>query len=118
MPATNDLNYSNEELLLAQIGKAISHPARARMLINLMNKGTFRNIDFSKNCGLSIATTHHHIYKLKDADLINLEYINHQYFVTFKPDNIDILRQLLVIEKQKESENYFNPKCFSASSTI
>jgi len=95
MPAKNDLNYTTEELLLARICKAISHPARAKMLLYLMNHKTFRNIDFSKQYNVSVGTTHHHIYELKDADLIHLEYTNHQYFVTLKPENLSLLKRIL-----------------------
>ncbi len=98
MGAIKSLHYSPEELLLAQICKAIAHPARAKMLLQLLNKGSFRNIDFSKNNDLSISSTHAHIYKLKDADLIHLEYAKQEYHVTLKPDNIDLLKQLLVVE--------------------
>ena len=95
MGATKDLNYTPEELLLAQICKAIAHPARAKMLLHLLNKGSFRNVDFSKKNQLAISTTHTHVYKLKEADLIHLEYADCQYYVTLKPNNIDVLQKLL-----------------------
>lgn len=97
MGASKDLNYSPEELLLAQICKAISHPARAKMLLHLLNKGSFRNIDFSRSNQLSVSTTHSHVYKLKEADLVHLEYATNEYHVTLKPNNIDLLQQLLEV---------------------
>ena len=98
MGATKDSNYSTEDLLLAQIASAIGHPARAKMLRYLMQKGSFRNTDFSRENNFSVSVSHFHIYKLKHADLVNLEYANSEYYVTLKPDNIEIMKQLLALD--------------------
>lgn len=95
MPATKTENYTPEELFLSEFGKAIAHPARARMFFLLMNNGTFRNVDFTKANNVSTSTTHCHIYKMKDADLINLEYVNHEYHVTFNLDVLELAVKLL-----------------------
>jgi len=102
MPATKTENYTPEELFLAEFGKAIAHPARARMFFLLMNNGTFRNVDFTKANNVSTSTTHCHVYKMKNADLINLEYVNHEYHVTF---NLAVLELAVKLVQQPFVQN-------------
>ena len=95
MGARKNINYSNEELLIAQICNAMAHPARAKMILKLLNKGTFRNTDLAKLLNLSTSTIHNHVYRLKHADLIHLEYAENSYYVTLKPDSIELLKSML-----------------------
>jgi hypothetical protein len=102
MPATKTENYTHEELFLAEFGKAIAHPARARMFFLLMNNGTFRNVDFTIANNISTSTTHCHIYKMKNSGLINLEYANHEYHVTF---NLDVLELAVTLLQKPFNQN-------------
>ncbi len=95
MGARKDADYSYEELLIAQICNALAHPARAKMILKLLNNGTFRNTDLAKLLKLSTSTIHNHVYRLKHADLIHLEYAENAYYVTLKPDSIDLLKLML-----------------------
>lgn len=106
MPAKNDLNYTIEELLLADFGRAIAHPTRSRMFLDLLKNQSFRNVDFSSDNNISISTTHGHIYKLKEGDLINLEYTNHEYHITLNRSSLEVFKQLLNLSLQ-DSENEF-----------
>lgn len=94
MPAKNNLNYSPEELLISEFGRAISHPSRSRMLLQLLNNKSFRNVDFSKANNISITTTHHHLYCMKQVDLVNLEYANHEYHATLKKETLDVFLKI------------------------
>lgn len=95
MPASNIENYTTEELFLAEFGRAIAHPARARMLFLLMKNGTFRNVDFTKANKVSTSTTHNHLYKMKEADLIHMEYTNHEYHAILNTDVLELAVKLL-----------------------
>lgn len=95
MPATKTENYTPEELFLAQFGKAIAHPARARMFFSLMKNRTFRNVDFTRSNAISVSTTHNHIYKMKEAGLIHLEYTNHQYHAILNLNVLEVGVKLL-----------------------
>lgn len=95
MGAIKPGNYSIEEVLISKFGRAIAHPARAKIIRLLLNKEQFRNIDLSKKLQLSFSSVHNHIQVLKDADIIDVEYLPHEYMLKLKSDNFDLMKQLL-----------------------
>lgn len=89
MGARNNKNYSHEEFTGSQFGRAIAHPARFKMIQILKNKGTFRNVDMCAILKMKPSSVHQHIEFLKDADLIHLEYAQHEYHVTLHVRNYE-----------------------------
>lgn len=60
---------------------------------------------------MNVSAIHRHIEILKQADLIHVEYAMHEYHITLNHENYQLYLDQL-------TEPYFQPKCFSASSTI
>ncbi len=87
--------YTHEEINISQFGRAIAHPARAKMLRLLNENKSFRNTDMCSILNMSVTTIHNHIRTLKDADLIHLEYSNHQYHITLNRENYHFYKCLI-----------------------
>lgn len=87
MGASKDYNYSPEEILISQFARALSHPARSKMINILKKNKSFRNTDMCKTLEMNVSTIHNHIKVLKEADLIHLEYANHEYHITLHQEN-------------------------------
>lgn len=95
MGAIKPGNYSTEDVLISKFGRALAHPARAKIIRLLIQKEQFRNIDLSKTLQLSFSSVHSHIQVLKDADIIDVDYLPHEYMLKLKSDNFDLMKQLL-----------------------
>ena len=89
MGAIKDNNYSNSDIKIAQIGKAIGHPARKLMIAHLLEYGSSRNIDFSCSLNMSPSTIKEHVQFLKDADLVTIKYRMHHYDIYLNPNGFD-----------------------------
>ena len=90
MGAINNRNYSHEEIIGSQFGRAIAHPARFKMVQILRNHGSFRNVDMCNLLKMKPASVHQHIKFLKEADLVHLEYAQHEYHVTLNLQNYEL----------------------------
>lgn len=88
--------YSEKELELAKMAKALSHPARVSILKCLLKANTCINGDLVQEIGLSQATISQHLRELKDAELIQgtIEGVSVSYCINQ--------------EKWKEIEDMFN----------
>lgn len=89
MGASKTTQYSTEEIKSANIARALAHPARIRILSLLKQDSVIRNIDIVKDLHLVKSTVHSHLNKLKDADLIELEFYSNCYWVRSKKDVLD-----------------------------
>lgn len=90
MGASKDNNYTPEELLIAQFGRALGHPARSRMIKILKENKSFRNTDMCKILEMRVSTIHDHIKILREADLIHIEYASHEYHITLHQENYQL----------------------------
>ncbi len=88
MAASKTKYYSNEEIKLAQTARALSHPARVRILSLIKDKGFVRNCDLMPLLRLDKNTIHHHLIKLKDAELVRSEF-NHNSYLIVKQEDAD-----------------------------
>ena len=87
MGATKDYNYSPEEIIVSLFGRAIAHPARSKMINILKRNKSFRNTDMCRILEMNVSTVHTHIRILKEADLVHVEYANHEYHITLNQEN-------------------------------
>lgn len=90
MGARKDNNYSPEEINMSQFGRAIAHPARAKMLRLLREYKSFRNTDMCRILSMNVSTVHNHIRTLKEADLVHIEYAKHEYHITLHQENYQL----------------------------
>lgn len=82
MGAIKPNNYSLKEIELSMIARAMAHPARIQMIKTLKSHPYFRNTDFVSQLQLSKSTVSDHLTKLKDAELIHIDYHPHFYSVS------------------------------------
>jgi len=95
MGAIKPNNYTKNELNIALIADAISHPLRARMIEILSTNQSMRNIDFVNQFKMARTTIHNHLSKLKQAGLIDFEYSIHFYEVKLQYAKFDDLQSFI-----------------------
>jgi predicted transcriptional regulator len=88
MGAKKTHQYSESELKSASIANALSHPARIRILNILKHEPYVRNVDLVKELELVKSTVNTHLYKLKNAELVDLEFKSNCYLV--RPNHREI----------------------------
>lgn len=81
MGASKTLHYSEEELNIALIARALAHPARVRIISILKKENFCRSVDLLNELNLVQSTVNQHINKLKDAQLIHLDFIPNCYLL-------------------------------------
>ena len=62
--------YSEEQLMVAELARAMAHPARVAIIQFLMTKSTCITGDIVNEIGLAQATISQHLRVLKDVGLI------------------------------------------------
>lgn len=82
MGAIKDNFYTSEESNLFYVGRAFAHPARVKMITELLVEMPNRNIDLARILHLSSPTIKDHVEKLKDAELVNVNYFMHYYEIS------------------------------------
>lgn len=90
MGASKDNNYTNEEVLMSQFGRALAHPARSRMINLLRENKSFRNTDMCRVLKMRVSSVHAHIRILREADLVHVEYAQHEYHITLHQENYQL----------------------------
>jgi len=89
MGASKTTQFSNSEIKTAKLARALAHPARVRILALLKQEDFIRNVDLVKDLQLVKSTVHAHIIKLKEADLIELDFHSNCYFIRPNKEVID-----------------------------
>lgn len=79
MGASKTQQYNQHELAFAKLSLALAHPARVRIMQIIDKEEFIRNIDLLEPLNLTKSTIHKHIKKLKDANLIELEFLRNSY---------------------------------------
>jgi DNA-binding transcriptional ArsR family regulator len=82
MGAIKPNNYSGTEIQLSLIARALAHPARIKMVKLLRSGNIIRNVDLAVELNLREPTIREHLWKLKDAELIHIDYHPHFYSVS------------------------------------
>ncbi len=92
MGASKTKHYSEYEKNIAKIGRALSHPARVRILDILLNKEWCISQDLIKDLRLSQSSVHNHIQKLKEADFVKVDFLPTCYTISLNPNTISTLQ--------------------------
>ncbi len=95
MGASKTANYTSKIREISIITRALAHPSRLFIFEELKKKEQFRSTDFSRKMGLSESTIHHHLKMMKDAQLIELEFIQNAYSIHLVNDPVNSLIQFL-----------------------
>ncbi len=71
-------DYTNDQVNFSEIGKALAHPARQRILMILQEEQFVRPVDLTRVLNLNAATIHKHLHFLYRAQLITSDYRIHE----------------------------------------
>ncbi len=82
-------DYSTNEMKFDAVSKAISHPARSRIIDLLLNCDIIRNIDLSEYLNLSPAMVTKHLDYLKRAEVIYCDYRIHYDILRLNQETLD-----------------------------
>ncbi len=88
MPVSKTDLFTEKELNLAIVGRALSHPARIRIFELLNEHGFVKNSELSATLNLTQTSVSNHIRKLKDADLIHIEYEPNYFRISLKEQGL------------------------------
>jgi ArsR family transcriptional regulator, arsenate/arsenite/antimonite-responsive transcriptional repressor len=81
MPASKAKNFTPREQELAFLGRALSHPARVRILDILDSNAYIRNVDLIKSLHLSKASVQNHVKKLEEVKLVSVNYAMNSFYI-------------------------------------
>jgi DNA-binding transcriptional ArsR family regulator len=86
MKSDNKSIYTDKDIKLARIAKALGHPARIAILKHLASLETCCFTEISKELPLAISTVSQHLTELKKAGLIqgNIEPPKVQYCINYE----------------------------------
>ena len=96
MGLTKPNDYTTEQLVFSQLGKALGHPARQRILMILRAEGKVRTTDLIKDLNLNIATVHRHLIYMRQAELVTWEYQIHEAWISIDMKGLRVLENMMV----------------------
>lgn len=82
MGAIKENLYTIEESSLFYVARAFSHPARVKIMTELLLDQPYRNTDLAKILDYSCPTIKDHLEKIKDAELVSVKYSMHYYEIS------------------------------------
>jgi DNA-binding transcriptional ArsR family regulator len=94
MGLTKPNDYTTEQIVFSQIGKALGHPARQRILMILKEESMIRATDLSNALNLNVATIHKHLLFLEHARLITADYRIHESLLKIDPRGLRKLEEM------------------------
>ncbi|MBI3237817.1 MAG: helix-turn-helix transcriptional regulator [Flavobacteriia bacterium] len=95
MGASKANQFSQDFKDLSTTANALAHPARIAIINELRRTSMMRSTDFSAWLKLHPTTIHHHLHKLKRANLIEMEYAVHHYTIRLISENLEDLQSFL-----------------------
>ncbi len=95
MGAIKPGNYSNQEINLSLIHRALAHPMRIQIVkIMLEHKAVTANV-LAKSLSVTITTIKDHLEKLHDGQIIQHDYIHHAYLISLHPNQLDYIQSFI-----------------------
>ncbi|MES2799731.1 MAG: winged helix-turn-helix domain-containing protein [Bacteroidota bacterium] len=96
MGATKNNDYQLEELKISLLCRAAAHPARVKILDQLVaHPEGCRNMDLAKCLSFSRPTIKNHIDMMKDAGIIEVEYLPHFYRIYLNERGVNFVKLIL-----------------------
>jgi len=116
MGSTKRIQYQPHEIQLADMYKALGHPARLRILELLISNESLFCKQLQYSLQLSAPTVSRHLQLLFDNNLIGSRVVNNMTFYIVNPLSLKHVKNYLklVVESAKEENNdyskvYFKP---------
>lgn len=104
MGTTKDIGYTITQNALANMVKAIAHPARLAILEHLLNTQKCMCGDIVEEIGLAQATVSQHLKALKEAGLIKGDIEGRNVCYCIHTENYNALREQLQLFLQPVNE--------------
>ena len=101
LPITVDTISETEAVEAARRFKALSDPARVRLISLIAESGEICGCDLEGPLGLSQPTVSHHLRVLADAGLIHKERRGKWVFAHLRPEGFNALREVLTTRTRK-----------------
>ena len=88
MPVSKTDLFTQKELKISTIGRALAHPARIRIFELINEYGFVKNSELSIQLNLTKTSVSNHIKKLKEADLITIDYKPNYFEISLKQHSL------------------------------
>ncbi len=96
MGAIKNNAYLEREITLSLQFRAVSHPARVKIMEQLMDHRLgCRNTDLAKWLHFAKPTVKNHIDMMKEAGMIEVEYFMHYYMIRLNAKGVDFAAKML-----------------------
>ncbi len=89
MPFSKTDLFNEAEMKLANIGRALSHPARIRIFKLLNENGWAKNVELSSKLELTPTSVSNHVRKLKEAGLVQINYKPNYYEISLVKEGLN-----------------------------
>lgn len=86
--------YTNQQLHIAQVSKAIGHPARVTIMQYLADHHVGTNMDFIRETQLSEGSISQHLIQLQIAGLLSETFIEKQHYYLLNPSALDRIQSI------------------------
>lgn len=119
MGATKRTNYSDQQLQLADLFKALGHPARIAIVENLLSEKLLKCKEIQKRIPLAQSTVSQHIKELYTVGIIGYELQNNCAYYKVNDSAIALINNYIdkvkcTLDEKHQSliNTYFKPNLF------
>jgi len=95
MPVSKTELFSESELKIAIIGRALAHPARVRIFKLIQENGFVKNCDLISLLGLTKSSVFNHVVKLRDAGLVQIVYKPNHFQISLIKDGFGDIKSFV-----------------------
>lgn len=95
MGSTKNFYYSERNISISLLGRALAHPCRVKIVELLIDNKELNNLYFSNYFGMTKSTIHDHLVKLWQANLIEVNSSQFGTLISMNEDQINLVDQLL-----------------------
>lgn len=114
MGAIKPGNFSNQEINLSLIHRALAHPIRIQIVKIILDQHTISAFELAKFLNVSPKTIKDHLEKLHDGQVVQYEYIHHAYLISLHPNQISHIQSLINYYPTNETTiSYHQSKFYS-----
>ncbi len=120
MGATKRTNYSDQQLQLADLFKALGHPARIAIIENLLSDSLLKCKDIQQKIPLAQSTVSQHLKVLYSCGVIGYEVQNNCAYYKINDSAIDLINKYIdkikhTLDEKHQSiiNTYFKPNLFN-----
>lgn len=95
MGSTKNFDYSEKNVSISLLGRALAHPCRVKIIELLIDHKELNNLYFTHYFGMTKSTIHDHLVKLWQANLIEVNSSQFGTAISMNENQIAMVDQLL-----------------------